>query len=271
MPRVLLPWLAGALLLTGCNDTTSPRDLRSPAAPRGVASVTGDHEVFLTWLENTEADLVGYHVYEGSCARGVDCPYERVGSTTGSEFIVRGLVNGSTRFFAVSAYDRSGNESPLSYQDVFDTPRPEGFGLRLDNYLESPAISGYDFSAYSVVAFDHAEADVYFGSQNGMNLMITPFQDTDIQDAGFAASLDAVDFAPSGGWAPSGSVELVVGHCYVVHTHDDHYAKFRVTSMDAHRVSIDWAYQVDPGNRELRAQPVKRAGPRVRRTPVWGS
>ena len=154
---------------------------------------------------------------------------------------------------------------------MFDTPRPEGFGRTLDNYLETPAASGYDFSTFSVVAFDHPETDIYFGSQSGVNLMITPFQDTDIQDAGFASSLDAVDFAPSGGWSPSGSVELVIGHCYVVHTHDDHYAKFRVTSLDSHRVTFDWAYQVDPGNRELRAKPVKRAGARVRRAPVWSS
>jgi hypothetical protein len=270
MLRVLL-LVIGAWLLGGCRDTTSPRDLKAPAAPRGFTSVTGDQEVFLSWLENTEADLAGYHVYEGTCARGPDCPYERVATTTGPEFILRGLSNGVTRYFAVAAFDRAGNESPLSYEDVFDTPRPEGFGRTLDNYLENPAVSGYDFSTYSVLAFDGQETDVYFGSQNGVNLMITPFQDTDIQDAGYAASLDAVDFAPNGGWAPSGSAELVIGHCYVVRTHDDHYAKFRVTSLDSHRVGFDWAYQIDPGNRELRARPIGRSGARVRRAAIWSS
>jgi hypothetical protein len=270
MLRVLLPTVAAVILLAGCNDSTAPRDLNAPAAPRGVYSVTGDHEVFVSWLENTEGDLAGYHVYEGSCATGADCPFERIATTTGTDFVVRGLSNGVTRYFAVSAFDRAGNESKLSRDDVFDTPRPEGFGRALDNYLENPASSGYDFSAYSVVAYDSPETDVYFGSRSGVNLMIAPFADTEIQDAGYASSLDAVDFAPSGGWSPSGTAELAVGHCYVLRTPNDHYAKFRVTGLDAHRVVFDWAYQVDPGNRELRARPAT-PGPRVRRAPVWSS
>jgi hypothetical protein len=100
-------------------------------------------------------------------------------------------------------------------------------------------------------------------------MMFTPFQDTEIQDAGWAQSLDAVDFAPSAGWSPSGSVELVAGHCYVVWTHDDHYAKFRVTTVGPHRVQLDWAYQIDPGNRELGAKRVRPDGMRIRRTPRW--
>jgi hypothetical protein len=92
--------------------------------------------------------------------------------------------------------------------------------------------------------------------------MFVPDFQTDIQDAGYASSLDAVDFAPNAGWSPTGSVELIVGHCYVVWTRDDHYAKFRVTEIRPPAPGVPATVRltgvpVDPGNRELRATRVK--------------
>ena len=260
------------LLLSGCRDeSTSVRDLTPPAAPRGVYTVTGDGEVFVNWLANTEHDVAGYRIYEAPCESGSNCPYDRVGSTVGTSFTVTGLTNGVTRYYAVAAYDHAGNESDLSYQTLFDTPRPEGFDRTLNNYLDTPNSSGYDFSALAARAWDDPTTDMFFGYNGSVYQMFVPDLQTDIQDAGFASSLDAVDFAPSSGWSPTGSVELIVGHCYVVWTRDDHYAKFRVTQIDPPatgtpaRVRFDWAYQVDPGNRELRASRVKdgrRGAPR---------
>ena len=265
------PAACALALLAGCHDSTGPGDVTPPASPRGLYSVTGDHEVFLKWLPNTEADLNGYRIYAAECAGGPGCLYERIAVTTGTEFVVRDLPNGVTRYFAVAAVDLAGNESRLSRDDVFDTPRPEGFGLDLDNYLETPASSGYDFSAGLVRAYDHPSTDVFFGSNNGVAMMFTAFTDTDIQDAGYASSLDAIDFSPPPGlgWSPSGSSELVLDHCYIVHTGDDHYAKFRVTALGPHAVELDWAYQVDPGNRELGARRVHDSAPRVRRAIRW--
>lgn len=257
--------LIGAIvLLAGCDDTTAPRDTNPPAAPRGLFSTTGDHSVVLEWLSNTERDVAGYRVYAATCAAGPGCPYERVGATADTRYRVDGLANGATRFFAVAAYDRAGNESALSYEDVFDTPRPEGFDLVLRNALDRPDASGYDFSGYAVRSWDDEQTDIYFATSSGVPYMFTPFADTDIQDAGYARTLDAVDYAPDAGWSPSGSVELILGHCYVVWTHDDHYAKLRVTAVSEPRVTVDWAYQVDTGNRELKARPT-HAGPRPRR------
>ena len=264
-----------ALFLAGCHDTTAPRDTTPPAAPRGLYSITGDRAVTLRWLPNTESDVAGYHVYEAACASGPDCPFARAGATTGTEFRVEGLSNGVTRFFAVAAYDRAGNESALSGdfppEDVPDTPRPAGFDRVLDNYLDSPSTSGYDFSAYAVVPYDDSEADIFFGARDNQFVMFAPFTDTELQDAGYASSLDAVDFAPSDGWAPSGTAEMIVGHCYVVkvlRSGESHYAKFRVTSVGPSRVKFDWAYQIDRDNGELAARPVREAA-RVRRATVW--
>jgi hypothetical protein len=49
-------------------------------------------------------------------------------------------------------------------------------------------------------------------------------------------------------------VELIPGHCYIVWTWDDHYAKFRVTGLSSTTVSMDWAYQTATGNPELHAR-----------------
>jgi hypothetical protein len=265
--------LAGALALAGCDDGTSPRDLTPPAGPRGVVSVTGDGEVFLSWLENTEADVAGYRIYEGPCDTGPDCPYLPIGSTTGLHFTISGLTNGVTRFYAVAAYDYAGNESKLSKQTIFDTPRPEGFGDRLVNYLQTPTSAGWDFSAQRVRAWDDPATDMFYGYNGTVYEMFVPDLATDIQDAGFASSLDAVDFAPTEGWSPTGTVELIVGHCYVVWTRDNHYAKFRVMrfvqpSTGDPIVEFDWAYQVDTGNRELKASKPNQEGS-TRRPIAW--
>ncbi len=269
MKRVVIGavMMALASLLAGCKDSTSPRDRIPPAAPRGFYSVTGDGAVYLHWLGNTESDVTGYRVYMSACASGPGCPFDRIGSTGGTSFTVNGLTNGVTRFFAVSAVDAAGNESDLTYEDVFDTPRPEGFGQSLSDANLLPQTSGWDFSQYAVVPDTSSRVDIYYARTQNTDRMVAPFTDTDIQDAGYATSLDAVDFAPANGWSPTGTVELVSGHCYVVHTNDDHYAKFRITSISAGHVVMDWAYQVDSGNPELKARrAVEVPVTRVRRT-----
>jgi len=263
------------LLLAGCEDdhvpTAPPRDVTPPAAPRAVYSVTGDHQVTLHWLANTEPDVAGYKIYMAPCANGPSCPYDYVLATVGTSAVIANLANGTTEYFAVAAYDKSGNEGDLSYADVYDTPRPAGTGLVLGDATAEAAISGIDFSAYGTpgfrLAWNDANTDVYQGVTNGIHYMYAAYTDTDIQDAGYdAGTLDAVDFAPDGGWSPDGSVQLVEGHNYVVWTHDNHYAKFRVIQLSSapDRVVLDWAYQTDTGNRELRRRPAI-AGARVRR------
>jgi hypothetical protein len=269
-------WLMAVIAvvaLSGCDeDTTAPRDVYPPAAPRGLRSVTGDGEARLSWLQNTESDVAGYRVYMSPCDRWASCPYERVGTTAGTAFVVP-LANGVTRFFAVAAYDRAGNESALTPEDVFDTPRPAGSGLVLASYATSPATCAYDFSAYSVVPYDSPNADIFLDYDGAVHRMYAKYADTFIQDAGFTWSLDEVDFAPLApldGWSNDGTVELIQGHSYVVWIDNGiggNYAKFRIVSLSAGppRAILDWAYQIAPGNRELRAGPGRREGGRVPR------
>lgn len=271
----LFSGIALALAVSGCHDkdrVVAVRDVTPPAAPRGLYSVTGDGRVSLHWLGNTESDVAGYKVYVAPCASGTSCPYDYVLTTAGTSAEVTGLSNGTTRFFAVAAFDRAGNESDLTYEDVFDTPRPAGFGLTVGAVSTEPMIAGVDFSAYGTGSFrqpwDGVNVDVFHDVVGGSAYMFAAFTDTDIQDAGYATSLDAVDWAPDAGWSPDGTVQLIPGHNYVVWTHDNHYAKFRVTGLSSGpaRVTIDWAYQTDPGNPELAARRPRIEGPRVRRS-----
>ncbi|MGH7742096.1 MAG: hypothetical protein ACRENS_08745 [Candidatus Eiseniibacteriota bacterium] len=263
-------WIGLAVLLSGCDDQTAPRDLTPPAAPRGVYSVTGDGAVTLQWLANTEADVAGYRVYQADCPDGPSCPYMPVGATGSTTLWVGQLPNGQTRYFAVTAIDQAGNESELSYENVMDTPRPSGSGLLLTEATAAPATAGYRFAAYRVLPSDDPSTDIFYQLANGVPFMVCPFTDTDIQDAGYATSLDAVDFAPLVGWAASGTAELTPGHCYVLRLGltSVNYAKFRVVSLSGGQVVLDWAYQVDPNNRELRAQPVQGSPARTRRASV---
>lgn len=262
---LLLPVAALAFLVAGCDDdSVSPRDVTPPAAPRGLYSVTGDQQVTMRWLANTEGDVAGYRIYQAPLENGPDGPYYRVGTTTSTSFVLGGLVNGVTKYLAVSAVDDVGNESELSYDTIFDTPRPAGFGATLTNFLDGVAGAGWDFSAGTTRASNDAATDVFFGYNGSVYQMFARDLQTDVQDMGYAGSLDAIDYAPSAGWSPTGTVELIPGHCYVVWTRDNHYAKFRVTSLSAVAVVFDWAYQTDAGNGELMIARAGGEGPQDR-------
>ena len=272
----LSTWLIPVALLaslTGCvsDRVTAPRDTTPPAAPRGLYSVTGDHAVALYWLANTESDVAGYRIYEGDCASGGNCPYTRVGTViaNATAFNVTGLANGATKYYAVAAVDAAGNESDLSYETIYDTPRPAGTGVALGNYLNNVNGSGWDFSQYVARSSSDLETDVYFGYNGSVYEMFAKDVNTDIQDAGYGSSLDHVDVAPANGWSPTGTVELIVGHCYVVWTRDNHFAKFRVTALNANQVTFDWAYQTAQGNPELAARRAREEGQWPAARPVF--
>ena len=72
--------------------------------------------------------------------------------------------------------------------------------------------------------------------------------DSDIQDMGPTGGILDITTAPASGWSTTHDVQLTVGHTYVVWTWDDHYAKFRVTSLSSGRVVFDWAYQLQKAN-----------------------
>ncbi len=227
---------------------------RSPSTPKGLYSVTGDGAVYLFWYPNDESDLEGYRVYRNTSPSGY---FGLIGTTSSEGFVDRNVVNGTTYYYSVSAYDRSGYESELSYV-VYDTPRPEGFNGRIFDYHQYPDDAGFDFSSQHVTRYNSVDADLYldYDSDHDVFFLCAGDSSTDIQDFGFTQSLDDVDWSPEYGWSAVGWVEAIPGHSYIIWTKDNHFAKLRVTSTSADDyILFDWAYQVDPGNPELKVKP----------------
>lgn len=239
---------ASLLGLAGCSYDCIDDD--PPAVPRGLRSVTGDEEVLLIWYQNEEPDLAGYRVYRSLTAMGL---YYEIGVTDLDYFLDFGLINGQTYYYAVTAFDHDGNESELSYEIVYDTPRPEGFNEQIFDYTIYPDYAGWKFSAYNIVAYDNPTCDFYYGydENDDAYYFYTGHPAGLIQDFGYTSSLDDITYAPQQGWSQTGMVEVIQGHTYIMHTWDNHYAKFRVTAIGSNSVMFDWAYQVDPGNPEL--------------------
>jgi len=235
------------ILFLGC-EHISNADLNPPSPPAGLATETGDNFLELFWRENPEPDVAGYHIFVSSSYEG---PFEMVGSAPSGYFFDHGVRNGYTYYYAVTAYDFAGNESSLSRDVVYDIPRPEGYDATLYDHFRIPALAGYDFSAYSVVPYDDLYADMYFENYQGELYMVVR-EDTDIQDVGYTSSLLDIPIAPASGWSETHDVHLIDGHTYVVWTWDDHYAKFRVTSLSPTLVTFDWAYQLQESNPMLK-------------------
>jgi len=241
--------LSIALLAVGCHNDDNVVNVvdHAPNTVDGVYSVTGDGEVTVYWRANQENDIAYYKVYRNNAPTGT---FTLVGSSNGTSFVDNSVTNGNTYYYAVAAVDLAGQEShDLSFENVFDTPRPEGFNVTLTNSATVDSTSGWDLSAMVRRPSAHSLTDFYYSSQAGSDLIYVP-TDTKIQDAGFVALRD-VDFAPPSGWSTDGIVEAITGHSYILLTRDNHYAKFEVKSHSATGMTFDWAYQIDPDNPEL--------------------
>jgi hypothetical protein len=239
---LMLPFVAG------CDDENPVVVDAPPFPPDGVFSVTGDGVVTLYWNPNDEPDLAGYAVWRGNQAP--DGPYFHLAdvSSNSTSYDDFDVVNGETWFYAVVAIDAAGNESELSRETVFDTPRPEGFNLVLVDLGQDPSHAGYDFSSLSngSQAASLGTTDIYFENSGGVNYVVAASPLVDIQDYGVIA-LVGVDWAPETGWAPSKRAEAIVGHSYIVKIVDGqgdfNMAKFEVTNVTSDNIQMNWAYQ----------------------------
>ena len=117
----------------------------------------------ISWNPNTETDLAGYRVYYGTSSRDYRDTVE-VGTL--SEVVLDGFFEGSTYFLAVTAYDRSNNESPFSEEVSVEIPEsPDGgiLATALDAVLDLSAgdFGGDDLTRYGILDFSLVdEADL---------------------------------------------------------------------------------------------------------------
>lgn len=248
MKNLIAMMMMAGIFVAGCKTTILEPDYTAPFAPRGIYTETGDDVVRISWIPNSESDLAGYKIYVSDSYDGV---YTLIGHTSAEHFEDYGARNGNTFYYAVTAIDYSGNESELSYDVAYDTPRPEGYGVALPDFRQDPDRAGYDFSTYSVGPFDDQYTDIFFEYFSG-NFYLDVWDDTEIQDMGYTESLSDIGYAPTAGWSPTKDARLIAGHTYVVRTWDYHYAKVRVKSFSTTRLVFDWAYQLQQGNVRLK-------------------
>ncbi len=235
------------LIFTGCQVVV---EHGTPEIPTGLTSVTGDYKVTLYWNPVSDPDFMQFNVYRSYDPEG---PYTIIGSTVSAFYVDRDVCNGVTYYYAVTSVNYDGDESELSKEDVFDTPRPEGYGAVLWDRMVYPNDAGFDLADECIVPYYSNDANIYLesDSHSGILYLVCGGQNNDIQDFGFINSLDDIDYAPTEGWSNSGRAEAIDGHGYVIWTSDNHFAKVRIESMADDHIVLSWAYQIDEGNREL--------------------
>ncbi len=100
--------------------------------------------VTVSWDQNSEEDLSGYKIYYGTSSGSYNEALD-VGNKT--SFIINNLVIGTTYFFAVTAYDFSGNESNFSNEVNF-TPADSTDDTPEDPPVDPPTEDSVSFNAY---------------------------------------------------------------------------------------------------------------------------
>lgn len=249
--------ILAALILSSCDVNDSYyQDYTPPSPPSGIQVLNGDSRVDIYWNQNRESDVAGYNVYYNYTYEG---KYTLIGSTSGTYYADLEAVNGNKYYYAVAAYDYNGNESELSYDVIYSTPRPEGFNQAIFDYIRFPNNSGYTFTTYSTVPYDAQDVDFFFEMYQGTGYLRV-YDDTDIRDMGQTNDIYDIPYAPNSGWAVNKEEIAIVGHTYVIWTWDNHFAKIRVNNITADRVVFDWAFQLVEGEPQLK--PVVKGGER---------
>lgn len=259
--------LLASVGLSGCDDDSTGVGCcgEPPNAPTGVFSITGDEEVWIFWTPNQEPDIAGYDVYFNTDGGDRFAYLATVDADPDPYYVDTEIRNGETRYYAVLAFDKDGLESELSFEDIFDTPRPEG-RVTLRDFNTSPGSAGFDFSDLSntPIRWDSTATHVYFGRDAKNIARIYTAAGVDIQDYGFfddAVGIDGIDWAPGDGWPVDDNVECVEGHGYVIRiiesgSGNEYFAKLFVDqlSLSGEAIAVmDWAYQAVPFNPQLSA------------------
>jgi hypothetical protein len=268
-------FLAAALTAACSDDNTGPTG-PAPEIPTNVVSTSLDGGVALFWDDNAfEADparFQNYRVFSTSYDLDADrcgSSWRLEGTTVAPEFIVGALVNGDPRCFAVSAVNTEQVESARS-SERNDTPRPEARNVVVYARQAQDAGSGFIFwddDGDEVVQDDElgvlangSDPDVDFSVERDGSgrLFLTPvFPSTTVALYGNVpvGDLTSIDIAPINGYARPG-LEAVPGWGYVFRMPGGdgrfRFGAVRTTHVGQNFLILDWAYQTDPENPELR-------------------
>jgi len=274
--------LLTAVFAAACSgDNTGPVG-PAPETPTNLVSTSLDGAVALIWDDNAfEAEptrFQNYRVFSTSYDLDLDrcgTSWRLEGATVAPEFVVGALANGDPRCFAVSAVNVDQIESSRSAERN-DTPRPDARNVVVYARQAQDAGSGFFFWADDgdeVVQDDElgvvtsgSDPDVDFSVERDGSgrLFLTPvFPSTSVALYGNVPvdDLTSIDIAPLNGYARAG-LEAVPGWGYVFQMPGGdglfRYGAVRTTHVGQNFLILDWAYQTDPENPELRVSALPR-------------
>ena len=268
-PALALPLAALALAACSSDRTLGPRG-GVLETPESLVSTSLNSAVQLSWSANARlADpnrFSHYDVYSTTydldnsvCD---DAGWALEGTSVSEDFLVTGLTNGVPLCFAVSSVSTSGDESNVSAY-VNDTPRYDSRNVLVSTAQHDMATSGFrfDFGPSSqlgqVVSGNRDDIDFRVNRHDDGSIWLTTVRDgTSVvlysQDP--VDDLTSIDIAPLNGYI-TGSIEALPGYAYVFETHMSdglHYGAVRITSTTRDHVILDWSYQTDYGDPQLR-------------------
>lgn len=266
--RLIIPLL---LAVAGCN-VTAPQDETALPPPVTLNTVALDGQVALSWSDESwkaAPDRFGHYVVysarydfdQDQCQE----PWNIEGTTVGTAFLASQLSNGVPRCFSVAAVTLSGNESVRSPVRA-ETPRFQARALVWWTRQASPARSGIRFwkdlnqdgnptrNELARVVSAQEDVDLVLEYHSDGRLYLIPSRSqTDLQVMGDApvSELAPIGEAPLTGYSRNG-IEALAGWAYLFRTvaADGYYrfGAFRVLTITADYILIDWALQTDPGN-----------------------
>jgi hypothetical protein len=104
-----------SLLQPSTPVVTAPPPSPPPSTPPPTPPPSPSTEnVTLTWTANGEPDLAGYKIYVGTNSGTYGFPGSPFVTGKVTSYTISNLPKGQTYYFAISAYDSAGNDSPLS-------------------------------------------------------------------------------------------------------------------------------------------------------------
>ncbi|MBA2683977.1 MAG: hypothetical protein H0U66_05775 [Gemmatimonadaceae bacterium] len=274
---IVIPAVIMALAACSRDSNTGPVDT-TLQTPTNLVSVSLNTAIQLSWDPNSRLDRpdafdhydiysTSYNLDTGVCN---NAGWGLEGTSVSEDFVVSGLTNGVSLCFGVTAVSTSGRESAVTASH-YDTPRYDSRNVLIDAFQSHLSSSGFRFdfgtgALGQVLSGDRGDLDFVVDRHNDNSIWITTvrtgtsvvlYSNNPVND------LTSIDVAPVSGYF-TGSIQAVTGYAYVFETNLSdglHYGAVRVTHVGADYIIIDWAYQTDYGNPELR-RVVAGGGPR---------
>lgn len=284
-------WLIPAVLsVAACShSTTGPGTGKVPATPTGLVSTSLNGAVALVWDDNAFAadpnNFQNYRVFSTGYTFGSDylngqCgnTWRLEGTTVAPEFLVSALTNGVPHCFGVSAVSVDQVESPRSAPRN-DTPRPEARNVVVSARQVQDASSGFRFwkdlngdgqvqnnELGLVLSGSGADADFSVERDSHDSLFVLPRRSgvlLALYDSLPVADLTSIDLAPdpTKSRAPTLDYSTLgadalpgVGYVFEMPGPGSSvlYGAIRPTHVGDRFLILEWSFQTDPNNPELR-------------------